>query len=323
MSARLTPTQTSISTFVQSACEIARAWHKQGQLAEAIEFLTALTTTEPIISAPEADRAKLWADLGKLEAHNSFFNNTNFEGTLEILSQAEQLAASVDCKSLVAQSLQWRGFAINSRVFHGGEGNYEDALPDSEKALQLREALEDYRGWAESLVYTAIIYERLQQTEKAKSCYEHALALSQTHELPEEESYALRHLAFMRQNEGDLEGALDYFKQSLELREALDMKINLPLSYSAVGHVCLELQQFDDATKYLNQTLEVAEAMKVPRVTSIALYLLGETHTVLEQFTEAMNCFEKSLTISESLDYQAGIDRAQARIGVLKESAHT
>ncbi len=320
MNARQTPIQTSISNFVQSACEIARGWHKNGQLTEAIDFLTILTTTAPMKSAPESHQAKLWADLGKLQAHNSFFNNTHFDGTIEILNKAQQLAESSDCKGLVAQALQWRGFVLNSRVFHGGEGKYEDALPDSEQALHLREDLEDFRGLAESLVYTAIIYERLQQTEKAKASYERALALSQAHELPAEESYALRHLAFMRQNEGDLEGALDYFKQSLELREALEMKINLPLSYSAVGHVCLELQQFEDALEYLNQALESAEQLDVPRVASIALYLLGETQVSLEQVVEAIESFEKSLKISESLNYQAGIDRAQTRIEALKES---
>lgn len=312
--------QSNVSTFVQAACDIACDWHKNGQLSEAIEFLTTLTTTVPIMSAPEADQARLWADLGKLEANASFFNNTNFDGAIETLNKAQQLGEAAKCQAMMAQAMQWRGFAINSRVFHGGEGAYEDALPDSEQALQIRESLEDFRGLAESFLYTGIIYERLRRIDKAKDYYERSLALSQQHEFPEEESYALRHLAFLRQNEGDLEGALDFFKQSLELREALGMKINLPLSYIAVGHVLFELKQFEEARKILNLTLGSAKEMNVPRVASIALYLLGEVNAATEQFNEAMDCFEKSLEISTSLDYQAGVDRAQSRIDALKES---
>lgn len=320
MNNRQTLSQSNVSTFVQSACDIARDRHRNGQLTEAIEFLTTLTTTEPMTSAPEAGQAKLWADLGKLQAHHSFFNNSNFDDAIETLNKAQQFGEASGRQDMVAQAMQWRGFVLNSRVFHGGEGSYEDALPDSEQALQMREDLEDFRGLAESLVYTAIIYERLQQTEKAKACYERSLGLSQQHEFPAEESYALRHLAFMRQNEGDLEGALDYFQQSLELREALEMKMNLPLSYMAVGHVLFELKQFGEARDILTQTLASAEEMDMPRVASIAHYLLGEVNASTEQFDEAVECLEKSLNISQSLNYQVGIDRAQSRIDDLKES---
>lgn len=321
MNERQSRTQSAVSNFVESACDIAHRWRMDGQLAEAIDFLTTLTTTTPIRSAPKADQATLWVNLGELHEHQCSILISNFEETIEVINQGLQLAAAADRPGLMAQALKSRGSVINNQAYYAKKGNFEDALSDLAKSLQIREGLRDFRAISESLLVTGQIYERSQQSDSAKEYFERSLHTSQKHKCLAEEAYALRQLGFIRLDGGDLEGALDYLAKSLEMRETLDLKIYIPASRLALGEVYWELQQYENAIAILNRALELAEELELLWVCSLSLYLLGESYASMGQISDALEYLERSVQLSESMGYQAGIDRGQARIKALNEAS--
>src|SRR2546423_14953781 len=59
------------------------------------------------------------------------------------------------------------------------QGLYAEALTYQQQALELREALHDTRGQAESHFYIGIVYERWQQREQALEHYMKALEIAE------------------------------------------------------------------------------------------------------------------------------------------------
>jgi tetratricopeptide (TPR) repeat protein len=90
-----------------------------------------------------------------------------------------------------------------------------------ERALEIREGLGDRRGAAESFFQIGLVHQIARQDEEAaRRCFRRSYELADEVGDGVLMSYAIRHLGYLEQAAGNLDGAEAAFRESLQLREA-------------------------------------------------------------------------------------------------------
>ncbi|HEY7350115.1 MAG TPA: tetratricopeptide repeat protein [Ktedonobacterales bacterium] len=294
-------------TAIGAVCEIAEAYYRLGKLDAALTALQAgALLLEDAAEEQRLDdsRAKLLLQQGKLLVTKGFYANSGYEAAASTLLRAQGLATSIGDEGGSADALQLLGQAAYNKTVHGSEGDYTQALDYFQQALARREKLEDRRGIAESLFYIGLIHERWQQPGEAESYYTRALAIAQESGYQIEQSYALRHLAGLAQEAGDLEKTLTLFTESLTLREGAGYKILLPLSHIAVGDVLLAQQHLPQATTHYQVAYAIAQELDTPVAQMICMLSLGALYQQQQELAQARSYFEQAYDQAKEIDMQ-------------------
>ncbi|HLW02847.1 MAG TPA: tetratricopeptide repeat protein [Ktedonobacterales bacterium] len=299
-------------TAIGAVCEIAEAYYRLGKLEAALGALQAGTLL--LEHAPEQQvdqsRTKLLLQQGKLLVTKGFYANSKYEAAISALSQAQEMASASSDERSAADALQLLGQAYYNKALWSGEDSYERPLDYYQQALARREALKDQRGIAESVFYIGLIHERLQQPGEAQNYYTKALALAQEHNCQIEQSYALRHLAGIAQETGDLEQALALFSESLALREAAGYKILLPLSHLAIGDVLLAQRDLPQAIEHYRAAYAISQEMDTPVARIFSLLSLGSQSQQQQELAQARLYFEQALSSAQEIAFPLGITEA-------------
>lgn len=295
----------------------AMALYFSGKIDEGVELLgSELESIEPD-SVPDVERAKLLASLGKLLVHRAFLTSSSCDEPAEKLTAAIEIAERENADIVLALALCYRGFTSYTNTFHNKVGSYQDALPDLERSLEIREHIGDTRGMAESLVYFGILQERTDQPELAIASYERAARIAEENNHRLELSYAVRHLAFIRQNVGDLDGAVEYFQKSLALRQEVGFRVGLALAHFSLGHALLESKRYEEALVENREVLKLVEEFELTRVGTLCYYVYGEIYAGQEKPELARENYERSRDVSRELGYEIGVERAEERLATL------
>ena len=199
-------------------CEAAESYYYQSKLDEALGILrTALQLTTAKEVQPR-DRLTLQLEYGKILVAHYFLANRDFSLMLTILQEARQLAEEIHDEKGIADALSLLGQAYYNKRLNTGEGDYDQALTYFQQTLKLREHLRDTRGISEALFYCGLVHEQCQLDDKALAYYTDALQFAELYNHKLEKSFALRHIAGIARNKGELDEALNYALTSLALR---------------------------------------------------------------------------------------------------------
>lgn len=115
-------------------------------------------------------------------------------------------------------------------------------------------------------------------------------------------SIALRILGDAFREIGDLENALIYFRESLEISLRQDDEISICGSLLNIGLTYIQKRQFKDATDYCRSSLEMAQTLKNDELKSHALNNLGMAYEALEDYALAADYYQYSMAIKRDLD---------------------
>ena len=298
---------------ISQRIEDAMALYFDGKLDRAIQLLG---NTE---AEDETDQARILAAQGKLLSHKAFLMSSSCEEAINMLSRAAELAENLGEEMILGSALSYRGFAIYTNTFHNNIGRYEDAVPDVDRALEIRERIGDLRGVAESLIYRGILHERLEENELGKAAYERSAQISDEHGYELEASYAYRHLAYVRQREGNLEGAVEYFEKSLAQRLNVGFRIGTALAHFALGYALMASERYEDALIQNKSALGLSEEFGLTRVATLCYYIYGEIYAAQENPFAAIKNLERSRDLSNKIGYEVGIERAEKRLAELSK----
>jgi tetratricopeptide (TPR) repeat protein len=314
-------------TAIAAICEIAEDYYRLGKLGAALNALqagTLLLDHAPQQQTLDENRATLLLQQGKLLATNGFYANSGHEAAVAALLRAQELATASGNEMLVADALQWLGQAHYNKALNAsesmltpGEDRYKQPLDYFQQALAKREALLDTRGVAESLFYAGLIYERWGQRDIAHSYYTKALTLAEKYGYTLEQSYALRHLAGLAQQAGDLEQALTFFSESLALREAAGYTILLPLSHIAVGDVLVEQYQMAEAKAHYETAYTISQGIEAPLAHIVSLLSLGMWYKEQREFAQAHSYFEQTYAGAQAIDLPMAMAEARKALDEL------
>ena len=289
----------------------AMALYFSGKLDEGVELLGSELESHEPGSLPDLERAKLLASLGKLLVHRAFLTSSSCDEPIEKLTAAIEISVREGAEIVLALALCYRGFTFYTNTFHNKVGKYEDAMPDLERSLEIRERIGDTRGISESLVYLGILQERTDQPDLAIASYERSAKIAEENDHRLELSYAVRHLAFIKQNAGDLAGAVEFFKRSLKLRQEVGFRVGLALAHFSLGHVLLESKRYEEALAQNEAALKLVEEFELTRVATLCYYVYGEIYVGQEKPELAREHFERSREISQEIGYYIGVERAE------------
>lgn len=237
------------TTAIDACCKIAQAYFYLGRLTEAQHALRSMLQLIETSETQPQDRLKLLLLSGQVLTVAHFLNDTDANLLFEPLREARQIAETLPAQQGIADALSLLGQAhyfvtLMARARSGGsldslqdQGAYREALAYQQQALELREALHDTRGQAESHFYIGIVYERWQQRDLAVEHYTKALQIAEQFGHLFEKSEPTRHLAGDAFLKGDLDQALVLAQQALSLREAANFRPHLPFDHLLLSDI--------------------------------------------------------------------------------------
>ena len=196
----------------------------------------------------------------------------------EAIASVERLAATSGDRRLEAFALARRGLALHS-VFLRDRSAGEPAgeLELFERALALRREISDASGVAESLFHVGLVHQVIRDENAAsrpffEESYERAKALGDDVLA----SYALRHVAFCDQADGDLSAAQAKHEEALELRRRAGWVPGVGAQLFALAELEAERGRREQARELAVQAREVFASVGAERLVKILEAELAE-----------------------------------------------
>jgi len=147
------------------------------------------------------------------------------------------------------------------------QGELKTALQYESEAYRLCLQLSDASGGLSfpSLVAAKIynmgqLHYLMGEFEKAKSCFEQARELDAEAENFVGQAAGIRSLGFLRQDAGNLQGALELHKEALQLDYKADFEHGIAIDQANIGAIYFELHDFRQAMQYFGQALTSFDA---------------------------------------------------------------
>ncbi|PCI97355.1 MAG: hypothetical protein COB15_07900 [Flavobacteriales bacterium] len=117
-------------------------------------------------------------------------------------------------------------------------------------------------------------------------------------------------------DEGDYDGAIKLYFQSLKADEILKDTSGIIVSYLTIGAVYGATDKLDKSIQYFKEALQLCEASKNEPYTQYCQNNLGQIYVAQERYFEALSCFNKSLAVAEKYENPSEIAWSLNNIGV-------
>jgi tetratricopeptide (TPR) repeat protein len=302
------------TSVIYSLCEIAELYYYLAKLDEAVNVLQ---TGLQLTLAKEVhlrDRVKLTLEYGRVLVANYFLSNKDFALALATSLEAKQLAEAVHYEKGTADALSLIGQAHYYKKLNTHVGDYEEAFTYFQQALKIREKLRDTRGISEALFYSGLTYEQRGLFENALESYTEALQFADLYNHKLEKSYALRHLAWLASERGDLDAALNYALTSLALREEIGFRVYLPHSHILVGDIYLAREDSENALINYQNAQGLAEEMEIKNALIRSLLAIGNIQLVQADKVQARENFQHAHTLAQELGIPVALEETTEKL---------
>jgi tetratricopeptide (TPR) repeat protein len=192
----------------------------------------------------------------------SYWLLRDYEKYYELMNEREKLFNSIT--GATSHELIKRKAALMSGKagVHVMKNEWDLALKYQQKALRLFEEVDDKINIAVNLYYAGVEYYQLGKLNQALKCEKQVLALKGIHNYST--IRALNFIGEIYRTKGELELALDYYKQALKLAEELDNKPTIIESLNSLGLINYELGELEQSLKFLKKCVTIAEKQKIP-----------------------------------------------------------
>ncbi len=251
-----------------------------------------------------------YCELGKYEnAYYVLHNSSNKIG--EFLDLHGYYAKQVELYSQLVNSWQPdklpQELYVISLTFLGNAyrciGQYEEALFNHRKSLELYQNIENDLGKAISLANIGLTYHSQGSYQEAIFYLEQSLAIS--HEIVdiEGEAYSLLSLSQVYYSQGQYEKALKFCQSSIDIGEGMLGSRRIKSYYiNSLGSIYRSLGQSQKSVKLHQQALEISKEIGDTSAEAIFLCCLGNAYVTLMQYENAILSYKKSLEIQQKID---------------------
>lgn len=140
------------------------------------------------------------------------------------------------------------------------------------------------------------------QFQDAKGLYLEVLKTFNNGYEKQGKALVLYNLGLIAQGEGDPKSALDYFRQSLEIAQAMNDRIGLTLLHPSIGMAYLQSNQFDLARPFLEQSVGYLREDDDKERLADALFWLGYSLANTGSLHNAEAAFEESKMLFAKLN---------------------
>ncbi len=127
----------------------------------------------------------------------------------------------------------------------------------------------------------------------------------------------LNGLGYVSRQLGRHDEALRYFKESLEVREAIQDRRGVGATYNNIATVLLDLGRYDEATATQQRSVEIYTELGDPIGLASAYANLGEIHDRASRPEDALEAFQSGLDVVRDSGDEASLARAFANLGYI------
>jgi tetratricopeptide (TPR) repeat protein len=292
---------------------LAESWARTyiGEMREALPLLSRAReiVEDPVFS--DVDRAEVLFRLGCCR-----YRLTSVSTALALFTEALELAerSGIPCDRLRSRIFGWR-----SRCYRR-QRDWEAALEDVERALELAEALDDPRGTADAYFLGALVAERRGQWVAARSYAEKAKALYEQIDDRANTGKLLTTLGGLTFLLGRPDESIPFFKQAFAVALEVGSDADAAQAVSSLAQVHLKTGQVELAEEQARHALELL-AGRVDFIDEIgnAQLVLGRSlleQGKLEEAAERFGAAEASFDQLSSASHKAAAWTAQAELAV-------
>ncbi|RDY61782.1 tetratricopeptide repeat-containing sensor histidine kinase [Flagellimonas nanhaiensis] len=185
-------------------------------------------------------------------------------------------------------------------------GDYPTSQAYYLKNIKLIDSLQLNRDASYEYINLGILYDLMDQQEKAIESYKKALEVYTGPDLESKESMVMANLAVIDFNNGNYEAALEKFRKRHAYLEKQKDNVALCTSYSNIGNCYLNLGQWNLAYDYLMKSLELADQLSLQQQIVAGYYGLADLMFQQKRYKEAIEYSTKNL---EVLDVIGGYDQ--------------
>jgi signal transduction histidine kinase len=193
---------------------------------------------------------------------------------------------------------------------------HKDALTWYDKARQLRNELNDTLGLIATLKNISLANRDLGKFDESNSSLMEALRLSSAigSKMNMADIYNLLGSLALRAKKNF--EAIDYYNQSLQIREKLGYLLSQASTLENISRVQKELNLFEEASKNLQKSIELRTELNDSRGLASAYNDMGNLYSEKGEFAVALKYYLSSLKIRQEVDLQSDIARSLTNIGI-------
>lgn len=174
----------------------------------------------------------------------------------------------------------------------------EKAVKYCRRAHDLASALAYPRGEVNALGWLAYLFEQQGQIDSSLQYNYTAIALAKKYSFKIELAQCYNNVAAILKDQGQIVEALNYHHLSLAIKLEIGHVKELSASYNNIGLIYVNLGQIREALDYFNKSLQVAEKQHDKDGLSTTLYNIATVYTAQGHYEEALEYIGKSLKIN-------------------------
>ena len=164
------------------------------------------------------------------------------------------------------------------------------------------------------------IYRSRGDLENAEGYYRQSLELAQAMANEERQVAALGNLGLLHQTRGDLDKAEAFYRRALELNEALGRNGLMAIQYNNLGTIHQTRGDLDKAEAFYRKALELNEALGSQEGMAIQYGNLGLLHKKRGDLDKAEEFYRKSLELEKVLGRKEGMASDYGNLGLLHQT---
>ena len=198
-------------------------------------------------------------------------------------------------------------------------GQYEDAIANLRQALTLFTQLKDIDNLSRTWNWFGIVYMQLGAIDKSINAYENALLL--VREIGDlQTAIVLDNLGESYQHLFDMEKALEYHQQGLELIKGIDLPTQLIDFYRNMGVELCYLGQVEEGLVYLEQAMAMSREYDQHSTVMQSLYSLALAKIENGDLEEGKQYAEELLEITEARSLRGKQAQAMYLLGLYHQA---
>lgn len=215
---------------------------------------------------------------------------------LEYYFQAKEKYESVDSFATAATLYSDIG------VIYFWMGELEKATEAYMEGVKTAEQFNDIASMARCYQNMGMLYGAIEDNNLTLKYYNKALELSRKISgFESNEAGILQNIGIYYSNQGELDSAINNYKQSLSIFEELDETVNMAITYNNLGVLYEKMNLSDSTLAYYKKALNIFYQIDFKRGISISLYNIGQIYRRKGNYKLARDYIYKSQEIAEKI----------------------
>ncbi|MEW5768042.1 MAG: tetratricopeptide repeat protein [bacterium] len=196
-------------------------------------------------------------------------------------------------------------------------GDYDSALKQYQKALEIIERIGDIAQVAKSLHQIGMVYHQRGDYDSALKQYQKALEIDERIGDIAGVAGSLHNIGMIYHQRGDYDSAIKHYQKALEIAERIGDIAGVAKSLHNIGAIYHQRGDYDSAIKHYQKALEITERIGDIAGVAKSLHNIGAIYHQRGDYDSALKQYQKALEIAERIGDVVQVARSLGQIGVL------